>query len=71
MVGRGALLVGVLLVTPLAVLGAAGGSSDAVPLPGCPATSLTRSGPQSTAVFEAATDATWDLRGAVWDHVAP
>ena len=71
MVGRVALLVCVLVLTPLAVLNAATGSSDAVTVPGCPATQLTRSGPQTTAVDETTTDATWDLRGAVWDHVAP
>jgi len=71
MVGRVALLVCVLVLTPLAVLNAATGSSDAVPVPGCPATQVSRSGPQTTAVDEATTDATWDLRGAVWDHVAP
>jgi hypothetical protein len=71
MVGRAVLLAWVLVVTPLAVLGATGGSSGAVTVPGCPVTQLTRSGPQTTAVNDAATDATWDLSGAVWDHVAP
>jgi hypothetical protein len=66
-----ALLVCVVIATPLPVLGAAGGSRGAVTAPGCPATQLTRSGPQTTAVDGAATDATWDLRGAVWDRVAP
>src|SRR4051794_18364220 len=71
MVGRVALLVCVAVVTPSAVLGAAGGSSGVVTVPGCPATQLTRSGQQTTAVDGSATDATWDLRGAVWDRVAP
>ena len=71
MAARMALLAVALVATPLAVLNATGGSSGAVTVPGCPPTRLTRSGPQTTAVNEAATDATWDLRGAVWDHVAP
>jgi hypothetical protein len=49
---------------PAPAIGAAG-------LPACPTTSLTRTGSQTTAVDAAATDSTWDLRGAVWDHVAP
>ncbi len=59
---------------PLRGHGAAAGPAPAIGaagLPACPTTSLTRTGSQTTAVDAAATDATWDLRGAVWDHVAP
>ena len=58
-------------VTPLTVLGSYGGSTGAEALPGCPPTTLTRTGSQTTGIYETATDATWDLTGAVWDHVAP
>jgi hypothetical protein len=46
-------------------------STGAARLPACPRTQLTRTGSQTTAVEGVAQDATWDLRGAVWDHVAP
>ena len=59
------------LVAPLTLLAGSGGSPGAEALPGCPATMLSRTGPQTTGIYETATDATWDLNGAVWDHVAP
>jgi hypothetical protein len=34
----------------------------------CPATTLTRTGPQATAVNQANPGGTWDLRGAVWTN---
>jgi hypothetical protein len=46
-------------------------SAGASGLPACPPSQLTLTGNQTTAVDLPATDATWDLRGAVWDHVAP
>src|SRR5690242_3930766 len=47
------------------------GSAGLARLPPCPPTQLTRTGSQTTPVDGAATDATWNLRGAVWDRVAP
>ena len=65
-------LVVVTAVTVLLDTGGGSSGADAVDaFPACPPTQLTRTGPQTTAVYEPATDATWDLRGAVWDHVAP
>ena len=70
-----ALLAAAVLAAPALVVLTAGPSSSlaisAAGLPVCPPTQLTRTGSQTTAVEGAATDATWDLRGAVWDHVAP
>ena len=70
-----ALLAAAILAAPASVVLTAGPSSShassAAGLPACPPTQLTRTGSQTTAVDAAATDATWDLRGAVWDHVAP
>ncbi len=51
--------------------GPSGGVSGAGLLPACPATQVTRTGSQTTAVEGASTDATWHLTGAVWDRVAP
>ena len=47
------------------------GSTGVVRLPACPATKLRLAGAQTTAVSQPAADGTWDLRGAVWHHVAP
>jgi hypothetical protein len=72
---RVAPLAAAILAAPFLVVLTAGPSnshaSRAAGLPACPPTQLTRTGSQTTAVDAAATDATWDLRGAVWDKVAP
>ena len=79
---RAALVAGAVLAAPSLVVLSAGpassrpssppaGSSSVPSVAACPATQVTRTGAQSTPVEGAATDATWDLRGAVWDKVAP
>jgi len=47
------------------------GPASVAAMAACPPVQVTRTGAQSTPVEGAASDATWDLRGAVWDRVAP
>jgi hypothetical protein len=56
------------VLVPATLVATTPASSGAVSVPGCPAVSLTRTGPQSSELRKTATDATWDLRGASWDE---
>ena len=46
-------------------------TTGATTLPTCPATTLTKTGNQTSAVSGTNNGGTWDLTGAVWDEVAP
>jgi hypothetical protein len=60
-----------MLAAPVLLVLTAGQSVSATTMPSCPATTLTKTGNQTSAVNRAATNATWNLTGAVWDKVAP
>ncbi|MEO5709632.1 MAG: hypothetical protein ABIQ59_07410 [Nocardioidaceae bacterium] len=59
------------LAAPALLVMTAGESTGAAGVPTCPASTLTRTGAQKTAVNQVNNAGTWNLTGAVWDKVGP